>query len=189
VTLQALPDEPELDAPKTDAPTERPSDATLTLESVCSQEAEKFIRYESQKPDQTVEAHTVHYDAETARCYVEEEFTVHDSKDVVKSTELRSRSYYKILDAFFEGADGPIYGEFLLRQNGVSVKGGFCGIWPYGNIGEHSDRAVKCRSEEEFNELTQKHFGTTLPSHRTSKRSQPATLKSGADRKDRKQEP
>jgi hypothetical protein len=82
-----------------------------------------------------------------------------------------------IRDAFFEGEGGPEYGEFVLRRNGIPIKGGLCSIWLHGYYGKGDEdfARTKCRSEEEFNELTLKHFGITSPPHRTRTSSQPTT--------------
>jgi hypothetical protein len=167
--LQQLPNEPEADAPKADArrpdaPKEGPSDAASPQERECGRQAEKFIRYESQKADQTIETYTAHYDGQANKCYVEEVLTQHFDTKVTGSTGLRSWSYYIIYDAFFEGANGPEYGQLTFRRNGKIIKDVGCTVWPYGYRSEQAEGPkISCRSKEEFDELTLKYFGTTPP--------------------------
>ena len=74
---------------------------------------------------------------------------------------------YHIYDALFEGEGGPVYGILDLQPIGVTVMGGWCHIWPLGYIyGTQVQRDIRCRSEEEFNELALKYFGITPPVER-----------------------
>ena len=145
-----------LDLPNEPEPKEtHDAQATPSQQQTCSEEAEKFVRYKRAEygDDAPTVEYTSHYDATAGKCYVESTFYF------VKGRAYASGdTYYShrdINDASFEGSGGPIYGSFgFIYTKGVRW-GPSCAIHPPGRP------EILCRSEEEFNDLALKYFGTT----------------------------
>ena len=156
--LQHLPNEPE----------EAPSTASKTHEApasqqTCNKQAEKFAGYKHEDFSKDVtfpleSGYTNHYDAEASRCYVEMVADYGAGKNFKPSTpgSWNTGRIYLIYDASFEGDGGPTYGEFDQTEDKES-----CSIQPTGRPN------IRCRSEEEFNELALKYFGVTQPTSTT----------------------
>jgi hypothetical protein len=102
-----------------------------------------------------------HYDAspwwslsttETPKCYVEIVIDYGPGKNPAASVDdfWFSGQRYFIEDATFEGSGAPLYGAY---SNGGTE--GSCDIY--------RPKSIKCRSEEEFNELALRYFGIVRP--------------------------
>jgi hypothetical protein len=96
--------------------------------------------------------YTNHYDAETSRCYVEVVLDFGAGKNPTQSMGWLSGRLYFIYDASVEGDGSPKYGSFDQSEDRES-----CSIQPNGKPN------IRCRSEEEFNELALKYFGIIQP--------------------------
>jgi hypothetical protein len=156
--LRSLPNEEEAD--RTSAVSR---EDTSSQQKSCDEQSEKFARYQRQSYKVPLKSgHTDHYDAKAIKCYVETAIIFGNGKeDVVDSAGNHfSGQFYEIHDAFKEGSGGPTYGEFFFHQDRVSVPGGECNIYPVSDLNEPD---IRCRSEEEFNDLALKYFGTTPP--------------------------
>jgi hypothetical protein len=150
--LHDLPNEPEKSqVAEVPATKEDPMDQRW-----CDTQAEKYVRYRVQDYSHVVYAfktgHTNHYDAETTKCYVEIVLDYGPGKSPTTSVGWFSGRMYFIEDAAFEGDGAPSYGGYSKSDNQES-----CSIRP-------SVRSpIKCRAEEEFNELALKYFGIVQP--------------------------
>jgi len=147
--VQALPDEPE---PKET----HYAQATPSQQKTCSEQAEKFVRYKRAEygDDAPAVEYTSHYDARVGKCYVESTFYFVEGKTYPSGH--RYGSSRDINDASFEGSGGPIYGFFgFPSTDGARWSGPSCTIHPPGRP------EIICRTEEEFNDLALKYFGTT----------------------------
>jgi len=127
-----------------------------TTPQTCDTQAEKYARYKRQDYSHVIYAfkggYTNHYDAKTNKCYVEVVLDYGPGKNPTTNVGWFSGRMYYIEDAAFEGEGGPHYGTFSKDEDHES-----CGIYPVGRP------PVKCRSEEEFNELALKYFGIVQP--------------------------
>jgi hypothetical protein len=132
----------------------------------CDRLAEKYTRYKILSQEWFREygakyafkiGYTNHYDAspwwslsttETPKCYVEivVDYGTGDNPAASGKNFGFSGQRYSIEDATFEGSGAPLYGAY---SNGGTE--GSCDIY--------RPSSIKCRSEEEFNELALRYFG------------------------------
>jgi hypothetical protein len=153
--LQNLPNEMEMEPPK-----ETHVEATQAQVQMCDQQAKKFAAYLFKDNNHNRWIFKTgcanHYELETKRCYVEVVVYQNIALDDKPNTKnlLLGRTY-SIYDAYSEGDGGPSYGKF--SQNIESKNSESCDIQPSGRSN------IKCRSEEEFNDLAMKYFGVTHP--------------------------
>lgn len=154
--LQNFPNEIE----PAETPKETRDEGTPSQQKACDEQAEKFARYQRQEYEGVPlkNGYVNHYDATANKCYVETVLDFGDGKDRPHpSDHWYEGKFYGIHDAFFEGYGGPTYGSFVFHEDGVQVAGGECNIYPQGSATQLP--AIKCRSEEEFNDLALKYFG------------------------------
>jgi len=148
-TLRDLPNErkesPVAEVPKT--PKAKTHEEDPRDQRWCNTKAEKYTGYKIQDDNHVKYAfktgYTSHYDTETSKCYVEIVLDYGPGKNPSGKDSWFSGRRYLIEDATFEGAGGPLYGYYYKSD---------CHI--------HS---INCRTEEEFNELALKYFGTVQP--------------------------
>jgi S1-C subfamily serine protease len=146
--LQDLPNEADTE----ESPKETNAEATPAQEQTCNKQAEKFAGYKRRDYGHVKypfkSGYTNHYDAETSRCYVEVVLDFGAGKNPTQSIGWFSGRLYFIYDASVEGEGSPEYGSFNQSEDRES-----CSIQPSGRPN------IRCRSEEEFNELGLKYFG------------------------------
>jgi hypothetical protein len=150
-TLQSLPNEAE------EAPTEvSKTHEDPASQQACNKQAEKFASFKRKEYGHVTypfkSGYTNHYDAKTSRCYVEVVLDYGAIKNPTLNIGWFTGRMYYINDAFFEGDGGPSYGSFSQDETNES-----CHIDPT------AQSKIRCRSEEEFNELALKYFGITQP--------------------------
>lgn len=153
-TLQSLPNEEEEAPTKVSKTREDPAS-----QQTCNKQAEKFAAYKRRDYSHVTypfkSGWTNHYDAETSRCYVAVILDYGPGKNPVQNMSFdiwRSGRMYFIYDASVEGDGSPEYGWFSSSEDSET-----CKIEPSGRSN------IKCRSEEEFNELASKYFGIIQP--------------------------
>jgi hypothetical protein len=139
-------------------------------QKACEEQSKKFARYKHQNNKVSlITGYVDHYDATTNRCYVETVTDYGEGKKIPIDGMYGAYTYfhgkqYDIYDAFFEGEGGPAYGEFHFHEEGTTSPDGGCHIYPRGHTYETRELPdLKCRSEEEFNDLALKYFGTVVP--------------------------
>lgn len=164
--LRDLPSEP-LPAEE-ETPRERYSEAAPSQQKACDEQAEKFVRYDRLGLKVSAEiGYANHYDAKTNKCYVEVFTDYGEGKKYPiggSPGAYYTGKYYSIRDAFSEGEGGLLYGTFTFHREDITIQGGECHIYPLGHTYETRNLPdITCRSEEEFNDLALKYFGTTSP--------------------------
>jgi len=147
-TLQSLPNEEEAPT-KVSKTREDPA-----VQQTCDKQAEKFAGYERKEYSHVTypfkSGGTNHYDAGTGRCYVEVVLDFGADRNPLEGMNgawFEGRMYF-IYDASVEGSGSPEYASFSESEHHES-----CNIQPSGRPN------IRCRSEEEFNELALKYFG------------------------------
>ncbi len=117
--------------------------ATLSEQKMCMERAEQRLDEYKKNPFVSVAEYTSHYDAGTSRCYVEiSNHTYFEGQEILHNRFIK--------DAF-EGRD---FGALVSpRKNEREPQ--LCYVEPPGQP------TKTCRSEEEFNALVLKYFGTT----------------------------
>jgi hypothetical protein len=168
--LQALPNEAE---PEENAKRSDDVEDSASQQKACDMRAERFAGYQRQDYGKVPlkNGYVNHYDATANRCYVETAIDFGDGKDKASMGPFGlpySGEFYAIHDAFIDGDASPIYGEFFFHQDGTVVPGGECKIYPQGGTLDNSFLPlIRCRSEEEFNDLALKYFGIAQPAKPT----------------------
>jgi hypothetical protein len=170
--LEAVPVWPNVTEPGDNAGDSHDAENSAT-QKTCDARAEKLARYESQgygKAPLKI-GYVAHYDAKANRCYVETAIDLGDGKDprsIAPNGLKVSGKFYVIRDALIDGNESPLYGEFLFHEDGVRWLGGECEIYLQGGTPDNSYHPkIKCRSEEEFNDLAQRYFGIARPPNTT----------------------
>jgi hypothetical protein len=164
--LRDLPNEP---LPvEEESPGERHGEAAPSQQKACDEQAEKFVRNDRLGFEVSAEiGYANHYDPKTNKCYVEisTDFGGGKKYPIGKTTGVYyTGKNYTIQDAFSEGEGGLLYGKFNFHREDITVQGGECHIYSLGYTYEtRNSPDIRCRSEQEFNDLALKYFGTTTP--------------------------
>lgn len=140
----ALPNEPEAVGPQEhDVDAQR--GAALLQQKTCADQAKQLFDDYKKNPLVEIAGYTSHYDATASRCSIEI-----SNHNVYEGREITHNRFIK--DAF----EGRNYGAFVSGStNDLKHRPSVCTIEP------PSRPEIVCRSEQEFDDLALKYFGTT----------------------------
>jgi hypothetical protein len=115
--------------------------ATLLQQKICSEQAEKSFN-DSYSADKNMgPTYTTHYDPTASVCYME-----------VTTRQMVLGNNFQYCNLIYDAFENRVYGDFMSFSK--NVKPTKCSIKPRGQL------EILCNSNEEFDSLARKYFGT-----------------------------